>query len=48
MFCTTLNFTKGSSLGYKNTHFFVKLKNCALSQKTPTEKQVYALLPYCR
>ena len=45
MFCTTLNFTKGRSLGYKNTHFCVKLKNCALSQKTPTEKQVYALLP---
>ena len=38
MFCTTLNFTKGRSLGYKNTHFFVKLKNCGTFAEDPDGK----------
>lgn len=48
MFCTTLNFTKGRSLGYKNTHFFVKLKNCGTFAEDPDGKAnlcLTALLP---
>ena len=38
MFCTTLNFTKGRSLEYKDTHFFVKLKNCGTFAEDPDGK----------
>lgn len=44
MFCTTLNFTKGRSLEYKNTHFFVKLKNCGTFAEDPDGKSSLCLI----